>query len=235
MKKPKEILLPILVHTCKANLHAPLPLEKLERETRYIKIQKTKKVKDLGAPAKLGQEIVVQEREVIESVCYLQLPKSCRCRKYVRLYEANEAFMCNYAAKEALANGSAMPIYKVKGDSVQIDENCIWMPIVRERVPRIDLITKADIERSVIGSERKSKFYRFNRDARRFERIMTPPEGTTLVDWLVGLDEEIRLERQFRKRFKQYIEECHWITLEARAELMAPFRPDPFEGRPLFW
>ena len=64
---------------------------------------------------------------------------------------------------------------------------------------------------------------------------MTPPEGMTTADWLMGLEEEVRMERQFRKRFKQYIEECHQITLEARAELMAPFRPDPFEGRPLFW
>jgi predicted Holliday junction resolvase-like endonuclease len=109
----------------------------------------------------------------------------------------------------------------------------IWMPVERERVPRIDLISRADIERSIFGSERKSKHYRYNSYKKRFETV-THQVGLSKKEWQDDLKSEEQFERRIRKQYQQYIDECHRVAMEARAELMAPFRPDPFEGRCLF-
>jgi len=193
------------------------------REERYIEIRKTEKVKDFGVPLKLGQDFPLEEREVVVSVTYLKLPNRCRCRKFITYYRADEA----------VASGKAMRTFKLLARGIVKDENQIWMPIVRERVPRVDLISRADIERAYIGSEKKSKHFKFNRITNRYE-VVQAPEGITVMEWSMRAEEEVRFERKIRKQFKQYIADCHAVTMNARAALIVPFREDPFEGRTIF-
>lgn len=65
------------------------------------------------------------------------LPNKCSCRKQATRYEA----------EQLIETGRAEPIWKYKDRRMQIDDNCIWMA-QQVKVPRIDLISKADIERA---------------------------------------------------------------------------------------
>lgn len=159
-----------------------------------------------------------------EQEWYYPLPKSCRCRRRVTSAEATEFVDC----------GWAVWLLKVKKSSIIPDEKRIWMPVVRERVPRVDLISRADIERAFIGSEKQSIHYAYNRTTQKFEVIKAIPEDMTEKEWLEDARKEIEFEQRIRRQYKKYIEGCHDITMQFRAKLIAPFRPDPFEGRVLF-
>ena len=221
----KEVHFPVRVHSCRIQLRT-LPFETLMREERYIEVKKMKKVKDMGVPqpGTLSQPFVIEEREEVESLYYLKLPKSCRCRRFISLYEADQF----------VELGKAMRTFKLLVRGLVKDENQIWMPVVTPRVPRVDLISKADIERATLGSTRKSKHHQYNPRTKKFEVIRTIPHGLTLSEWLAQADEEVKFERRIRNQYKQYINQCHAVTMEARAKLMVPFRRDPFEGRTLF-
>lgn len=160
---------------------------------------------------------------------YYPLPKSCRCKRRVSVAEATSF----------VAQGWAVWILQFKrkrGEVVLNDEvsTKIWMPVVRERVPRVDLISRADIERATIGSDKLSQHSKFNPVTNRFEPIKEPPIGVTAKEWAEDAAEEVNFERRIRRQYRRYIEACHQVTMDARAELMAPFRPDPFEGRTIF-
>jgi hypothetical protein len=159
---------------------------------------------------------------------YYPLPKKCRCKRQVTVAEATEF----------VGDGRAVWILRFRRDKGRVVLNdeavcSIWMPVERERVPRIDLISRADIERSIFGSERKSKHYQYDPSKKRFESL-SQPKGMSRKDWLDDLKAEEAFERKIRREYANYIDECHRVAMEARAELMAPFRPDPFEGRCLF-
>lgn len=169
-------------------------------------------------------ERYIGEQNIEKQVWFRRMPKSCRCKRRTTLYQADEF----------VANGWAIWIVKVKKGAVIPDESRIWMPVVRERVPRIDLIAKADIERSVIGSERKSKHFVYDSSRRKFVKVGTIPDGMTRQDWMMDYQREEAFERHIRKQYSQYIQECFLVAMQARKELIAPFRKDPFEGRALF-
>ena len=152
------------------------------------------------------------------------MPRTCRCKRYTTLYQADEF----------VANGWAIWIVKVKKGAVVPDDARIWMPVVRERVPRIDLISRADIQRAYTGSERRSSHYIYNSKKQKFVTVKTVPEGMSKRDWLEDEQKEIKFEQHIMKQYKQYIEECHKVMAEAREQLVVPFRPDPFDGRALF-
>lgn len=218
-----EIHKPVLVHSCRIQM-APALLENLNREERYVEVRTTRIIKDLGSPRKLGEDFQITERE-IEEISYLKLPKTCRCRKYISYYDADTA----------VANGKAMRIFKLLARGVVKDEKRVWMPIVRERVPRVDLISRPDIERAYVGSDRKSPFYVYNRDLKRFIRIQNPPEGMSKAEWLEKMKEEVNFERRIRRQYSDYIENVHKMHMDFRSKLIVPFKPDPFEGRCLFF
>lgn len=220
----KEIHKPVLVHSCRVKTDH-IPPASLEREERYVEIRKVRKIKEFVAPAKLGEEIRVEEREIEESLTYLKMPKTCRCRNYITYYEADEA----------VANGKAMRIFKLTAKGIVKDETRVWMPVVREKVPRVDLISRPDIERAYVGSERKSKFYRFDPRTKRFVRIQEPPIGFSKTEWIEMQVEEETFERRIRQQYAKYIEDIHEMYMGFRARLITPFKPDPFEGRSLFF
>lgn len=76
---------------------------------------------------------------------YRLLPPKCRCRKLVTQREADTL----------ISDGVAEPIWKVKKGRVDIDYSMIWMAQQRQ-VPRVDMITKADIERAYIDQTEQS-------------------------------------------------------------------------------
>lgn len=191
------------------------------------------RVKRDGCPryAVISGDLYVGElgKGLEEQSWYHPLPKSCRCKRYIGVDEATEY----------VGRGWAVWIlqFKRKKGEVILNEEVstkVWMPVVRERVPRVDLISRADIERSVIGSEQKSRHYKFNPVSKRFEIIKEVPEGMTEKEWIKDATDEINFERRIRKQYTRYINECYKVAMDARAELIVPFRPDPFEGRTLF-
>lgn len=194
----------ILVHSC--------TLKKDKLCPRHVVVSGTPYVGELG-------------RNLEHQEWYCPLPKKCRCRRFITVAEATEFVL----------SGQAVWILQFKhrkGEVVLNDDaiNKIWMRVEREKVPRVDLITRADIERSIIGSERKSKHYQFNQKTRRFENIQKMP-GFTVKEWTEDALKEAKFEKRIRDQYSKYIEECHLVTLNARIALKAPFRPDPFEGR----
>ena len=155
---------------------------------------------------------------------YYQLKRTCRCRRFISVSDATEF----------VARGTAVWLLKVKKNAIIPDDGAVWMPVERERVPRVDLITRSDIERAVTGSERRSRHHRFDSVLQRFVRL-APPDGTTKEEWRKDAEEEVKFERRIRKQYSFYIEEIHDMYMENRAKLIVPFRPDPFEGRCLFF
>ena len=153
----------VVVHHCFLGIQ--ISEELLLPDRRYIYI---------GDPEKIKQ--------------YRMLPNKCRCRKHISVPEAEAAW----------ANGSAEDVYKKKdGRVIPVrDERgyptmiwCRFWTDAKAKIARIDMITKADIERAYISLVEESQ---------------------TLI------------------------EEVHKMQLQARAALVVPFRPDPFEGRVLF-
>lgn len=154
---------------------------------------------------------------------YSPLPRSCRCRRYVSSQEATEFVSYGWAVW-------VLQFRRRKGEVVLNDEvdKKILMPVLKNKVPRVDMISRADIERSIIGSEKKSRHYMFNPIKKKFVRINVVPENMSKQDWLDEAAEEVKFERRIRKEFSQYISECHNVTLEARAKLIVNFRDDPW-------
>lgn len=160
---------------------------------------------------------------------YYPLPESCRCKRRVSVAEATEFEARGWAVW-------ILQFKRRKGEVVLNDEvsTKIWMPVVRERVPRVDLISRADVERAYIGSERKSSHYKYFPVLKMHLVVQGAPEGKTLKEWLKEAEEEKNFEARIRRQFYRYIEDCHELTMDFRAKLLVPFQPDPFEGRVLF-
>jgi hypothetical protein len=76
---------------------------------------------------------------------FLPLPKRCRCRRTVVITDAIEQ----------VNKGVAVNLWKAKKKSIEVDFDHIWLPQQRQ-VPRIDLITEADIERAYIDGNKES-------------------------------------------------------------------------------
>jgi hypothetical protein len=165
-----------------------------------------------------------------EQKSYSDMPKSCRCRMFCTSAEATEF----------VKEGAAVWVLKFerkRGEVVLNDKwhgREIWRRVVRERVPRVDLISRADIERAFIGSEVRSKHFIFNKVSKKFEPIRVIPEGMTKKDWMEDALKEAKFEKRIRDQFRQYIDECHKVTMDFRAKLIVPFQEDPFEGRTIF-
>jgi hypothetical protein len=113
---------------------------------------------------------------------YRAIPKKCNCNKFVTVKMADWL----------VETGQALLVWKKKNRLVYEDETCVWSAQARQ-VPRVDLISRADIERAYTGDDPKKM-----------------------------------------KESIDYIEMVHQLYEENRMLLMAPFRPDPWEGRCLF-
>lgn len=197
----------VLVHSCRVKPNGR-PRDLLIPGEKYV--------------GELGVKIGDQE-------WYYPLLSSCRCKRYVSVADATEFEAQGWAVW-------ILQFKRKKGEIVLNDEvsTKIWMPVVRERVPRVDMISRSDIERAYVGSEKVSAHHKYNPITRKFMVVRTVPEDKTLKEWLAEAQKEEKFERHIRSQFQEYIEECHSVTLNARAELMVPFSPDPFEGRCLF-
>lgn len=79
---------------------------------------------------------------------YGKLPKKCKCKQTITIEQA--VWMVD--------NGFAANLWKAKKKSVEVDFGFVWQPQQRQ-VPRIDLITMADIERAYIDKKKESIEY----------------------------------------------------------------------------
>lgn len=83
-----------------------------------------------------------------ETPWYRLLPKTCKCRKKITMAEASTL----------LQQGVANPIWISGRKAVEVDMTSIWMAQQRQ-VPRVDLISRADIERAYIDHMKSSMEY----------------------------------------------------------------------------
>jgi hypothetical protein len=69
---------------------------------------------------------------------FRSIPEKCNCKL---LLSTNKA-------QEFIDQGKAIFIYGIKRHKLYIDETQILLPVEKRQTPRVDLITKADIERA---------------------------------------------------------------------------------------
>src|ERR1035437_1958960 len=90
---------------------------------------------------------------------FKSIPKKCSCKKTITEEQA----------KIYIAQGKAFNVYKPKNnrplDNKRIDRKQIVMPVDRSQTPRVDVITKADMERAYDRlddpkSNKGSKYYK---------------------------------------------------------------------------
>jgi hypothetical protein len=150
VKRQPVVEFSVKVHTCRLlQDYGPGTLEEgLIPNNRYICVRNLRR--DEGE-AKPYLEEVSKEPE------YYQMRPNCKCRKWITFREAID--LCD--------SGHALWAFKTKNHEVERCEpdpprrnslgmpirgalGHIWRPVVVGKVPRIDLITKADIERAYV-------------------------------------------------------------------------------------
>lgn len=108
---------------------------------------------------------------------YRAIPTKCDCKKHVTTQQA----------ETLVSTGQAQVIWKTKRRLIEPDLNCIWMSQSRQ-VPRVDLISTADIERAFLDHNEDSiayiemvhELYMENRAALIVPFRPDPWEGRTL-------------------------------------------------------
>lgn len=137
----------VRVHTCK-------PLTKkgffkpyqMEEDERYIKTT---------AEALTEQEMYLGLKE--NEATYLAMPKKCNCRKWLTIYDADALIKAGQALWFCRSvNGVTKLCEPYRDRKNKMVLGHIWRPVEREKVPRIDLITRADIERAFIDGKQDS-------------------------------------------------------------------------------
>lgn len=228
MKRNFVIEYSVKVHTCKLlQDYGPGTLEdQMVPDNRYICVRNPRKEED---EEKSYLEEIFKEPE------YYRMRKDCKCRKWVTFREAID--LCD--------GGYALWAYKIKSRQVGKCEpdpprrnhrgapirgalGHIWRPVVVGRVPRIDLITKADIERAYVTDHRTHVVHNGANSGTSFEVQ--------------------RGNRKYANPSIEKIETIHFMHMQARALLFhgvqleggkyksgAPIGiDDPCEGRCLF-
>lgn len=128
------------------------------------------------------------------------LPDRCNCKKRVT----------DLAADTMLEKGAALPVYKPSKSEVMtktngLDRTQIITVVNRVQTPRVDLITRADVERA------------YNDLSHPFYDPSNP---------------KCYLHRNPRDaEYMQHIEDVHHMLVQGLLNLMVPFRPDPDEMR----
>jgi hypothetical protein len=203
--------------------------------------------------------------EFDENGDFRMLPDDCVCRKVITLSEA----------RNFVANGKAQYLCKVKGGATRrtillnfVDRasgSALYMEatpkshkpgivahVERGQTPRVDMITAADVQRAVIGSERKILAFTFNPETQRFEPAMAKnPTEAQKKAWFALLDLENTHERRIRKQYEEYIRLSHNLAMQHRSEMFRGIilengkkvggQPEFLDveeeqkGRPLFW
>ena len=221
----------VLMHSCRIE---PKRLDRLElaADGRYIEERHVLPELDLGSPTPLSKALPEPKAKEGEPTYCRLMFEHCRCRNWITLSEANDFYEV----------GKAMRVFRIERGVVIRDESLIWMPVTRERVPRVDLFAKADIERAFVGSPRKVQSHRYNREKGKYE----PSESRLLARWREEARAEVEFEQKFRKKFVDDLEAWHRMYLAERAKWVVYWddvedvwerttgrRDDPFVGRQL--
>ena len=163
MKRDLVVEFSVKVHTCRLlQDYGPGTLESnLVPNNRYICVRNPRHDEDeepTTAVTPSGKIVPIGLEKPSKEPEFYQMRTGCKCRKWITFREAID--LCD--------SGHALWAYKVKNGEVERCEpdpprrnhmgapirgalGCIWRPVVVGKVPRIDLITKADIERSYVN------------------------------------------------------------------------------------
>ena len=178
------------------------------------------------------------------------LPNPCKCRKKITISEAQHFVACGKAQYLCRRkNGRVWLLNNANSDSKC---HAVVAHVERGQTPRVDMITAADMQRAVIGSERKILAFTFNRDSQQFEPAMPKnPTEAQKKAWFALLDLENAFERRIRKQYEQYIAESWQLAMQTRSLLFRGIvlengkkvggQPEFLDveaeqkGRPLFW
>lgn len=139
------------------------------------------------------------------------VPLKCECKRY----------LSDLKAWELVIAGDALPVYKPKEGQLlhainDVDDAQIVMVVDRPQTPRVDLITKADMERAYTPTVLKAVVEAVqtgNKSVFDKHKVSISVDSSDFVD---------------------HIEAVHDMIMEARAALIVPFQPDPLDGRILF-
>jgi hypothetical protein len=193
------------------------------------------------------------------------LSDECVCRKKITLTEARDfvtrgkaQYLCKTKGRRTRrtvllnfvdrASGSAL----YTGAKPKSNQPGIVVHVERGQTPRIDMITAADVQRAVIGSERKILAFVYNPGTKKFDQAL--PEQPTEAQkkaWFALLDLENTHERRIRKQYEEYITLSHRLAMEIRGLLFRGIKLENGKkvggerefldvekeqwGRPLFW
>lgn len=178
------------------------------------------------------------------------LPNPCKCRKRITISEAQHFVACGKAQYLCRRkNGRVWLLNNADSDSKC---HAVVAHVERGQTPRVDMITAADIQRAVIGSERKILAFVYNPKLRRWEATLPKnPTEDQKKAWFALLDLENTHERRIRKQYDEYIRLSHALAMETRSLLFRGIvlengkkiggQPEFLDieqeqrGRPLFW
>lgn len=203
--------------------------------------------------------------EFDEESDFRALPDECVCRKKITLTEAREfvtggkaQYLCKTKGRRTRrtillnfvdrASGSAL----YTGAKPKSNQPGVAAHVERGRTPRIDMITAADVQRAVIGSERKILAFVYNRKTQKFQwALPANPTEAQKKAWFALLDLENTHERRIRRQYEQYIQFSHELAMEIRGLLFRGIKLENGKkvggerefldlekeqwGRPLFW
>lgn len=190
-------VLSVLIHSC--NLQPVRILEdSLKEGVRYVRDSEDPAATDLF-PVPLGNGLE-----------YFALPDKCSCRKMAIYTEAKDI--------KDVGGAKIVWSFNRREQRMEIDHKSIWKA-QQVKVPRVDLISTADIERAYLSkAQLKNLLLRF-----------VPKPSEEEIEKAYNSDNP-----HARKQYQRYIDEIHELYMKNRQKLIVPFVEDPSEGRLLF-
>jgi hypothetical protein len=194
-------VLSVLIHSCNLEPWVPVPENELKVGVKYVRDSEDPPAEELS-PVPIG-----------EGYEYYPLPGKCNCRKLAIYTEAKDI--------KDVGGGKIVWTLNIHEQRMEIEHKCIWKA-QQVKVPRIDLISTADIERAFLPKAKlKNLMLRFN-----------PKPSDKDIEEAYGADNP-----HARKQYQHYIDEIHELYMRNRRELIREVPADwvdPSEGRLLF-
>jgi hypothetical protein len=178
------------------------------------------------------------------------LPNPCKCRKKITMSEAEHFVACGKA--QYLCRRKSGRVWLLNNADSDSKCHAVVAHVERGQTPRVDMITAADVQRAVIGSERKILAFVYNPKLRRWQSTLpSNPTEEQKKAWFALLDLENTHERRIRKQYEEYIALSWQLAMETRSLLFRGIvleegkkvggQPEFLDveadqrGRPLFW
>jgi hypothetical protein len=147
-----------------------------------------------------------------ERTRFCVIPTVCKCRKKITLTEAQQTvaagrahYLCKLKdGKQIILNGVSEKEVEHLHHAIGLCE-AIAIFVVRSRTPRVDMITKADMQRAIFGSSDPLRGYKYDPKIQRYVALYQD-----------FIHEDDAKDRRIRKQFQTYIKESWKLAMETR-------------------